>query len=152
MTLPDGRTEGYTIDTIVKLAGAGGGSAVRVKEEPGLELRDSGKLVKLVFFPHHGLRGALTFVIAGSVHRDASGKVTSTAPLGSAPGSDGGVVALLLLLALGQLVRPRCPGSLLAWRSSRPTAKIAGDCSATSPGADQEATWPAARSPSGPIP
>jgi len=79
LTLPDGRTEGYLISKIVA---AGGGSQIHVSGEPGLELRDGGKLVKYVYYPWTGLRGkAISWLIPGSVHRDSAGKVTSTAPL-----------------------------------------------------------------------
>lgn len=88
LQLPDGRTEGYTIEQIVT---AGGSTQIRVKGDPGLELRDGGKLVKLVYFPHHGLRGALTFLIPGGVYRD-KGVLTATAPVGP-PGSGDGPVA-----------------------------------------------------------
>jgi hypothetical protein len=88
LTLPDGRTEGYTIEKVVA---AGGHWQIQVHGDPGLELRDSGKLVKLVYFPHHGLRGALSFLIPGSVYQDESGQVQSTAPVGPTV-ADAGVV------------------------------------------------------------
>lgn len=87
LTLPDGRTEGYTIEEVVA---AGGHWQIQVKGDPGLELRDNGKLVKLVYFPHHGLRGALSFLIPGSVYQDKDGLVQSTAPVGPTV-ADGGV-------------------------------------------------------------
>lgn len=88
LTLPDGRREGYVIS---KVDVVGGKTRIQVEGDAGIELRDGGKLIKHVFYPHHGLRGApLLFSIAGSVFRDSAGNVTTTAPLiGETP--DGGV-------------------------------------------------------------
>jgi hypothetical protein len=78
LTLGDGRTEGYTIARIEK---QGGNSLIHVNEEPGMELRDGGSLCKLVYFPWHGVRGDVSFLISGSVYRDSAGTVKATAPL-----------------------------------------------------------------------
>ena len=88
LELPDGRTEGYIIEEVIAQSGA---TSIRVQGDPGIELRDSGALIKHVYFPHHGLRGTLGFFIPGSVHRDRDGNVTATAPLTSDPLADGGV-------------------------------------------------------------
>lgn len=78
LTLPDGRREGYIISEIDTV---GGKTRIHVEGDAGLELRDGGKLIKHVFYPHHGLRGApLRFEIAGSAFRDGKGLTTSTAP------------------------------------------------------------------------
>ncbi|MBW1871265.1 MAG: heparinase II/III family protein [Deltaproteobacteria bacterium] len=76
LTLPDGRTEGYTIASVSQQAGS---YQIITNEEPGIELRDGGNLVKLVYFPWHGLRGEIDFFIPGSLYRNAQGVIESTA-------------------------------------------------------------------------
>ena len=78
LTLGDGRTEGYTIN---RVEGLGDGSRVHVNEEPGMELRDDGRLAKLVYFPWHGVRGPVQYLISGSLYRDGAGGVRSSAPV-----------------------------------------------------------------------
>ncbi|MHB9030320.1 MAG: heparinase II/III domain-containing protein [Candidatus Latescibacterota bacterium] len=75
LTLSDGRTEGYTIAGIER---RGKESFIRVNEEPGMELRDGGKLAKLVYYPWHGVRGPVDFLISGSVYRGKDGKAEAT--------------------------------------------------------------------------
>lgn len=78
LTLADGRTEGYTIARVER---RGTGSAILVNEEPGMELRDGGALAKLVYFPWHGVRGPVDFLVSGSAFRAPDGKTLATAPL-----------------------------------------------------------------------
>jgi hypothetical protein len=78
LTLGDGRTEGYTIK---KTERAGSETLIHVNEEPGIEIRDNGRLAKLVYFPWHGVRGDVNFLISGSVYRDRDGKIETTAKL-----------------------------------------------------------------------
>jgi len=109
LTLGDGRTEGYTISHIEEQGkkkkslihvneeqgkkkkslihvneeqGKKKKSLIHVNEEPGLELRDNGDLAKLVYFPWHGVRGKISFLISGSVYRNASGDTQTTAKWG----------------------------------------------------------------------
>ncbi len=67
LTLADGRTEGYTI---ARIEHAGEQSFIHVEGEPGLELRDGGRLAKLVYYPWHGVRGPVDFHIAGRILRE----------------------------------------------------------------------------------
>jgi hypothetical protein len=39
---------------------------IYVNEEPGMELRNEGRLAKLVYFPRHGVRGEVNFLISGA--------------------------------------------------------------------------------------
>jgi hypothetical protein len=70
LTLADGRTEGYTIAGIER---RGQESFIRVNEEPGMELREGGALCKLVYYPWHGVRGPVEFLISGSAYRGRDG-------------------------------------------------------------------------------
>jgi len=78
LTLGDGRTEGYTISHITKQEGK---TQINVKEEPGLELRENGSLTKLVYYPWHGIRGGIDFLISGSIYRNDKGEVETTVPI-----------------------------------------------------------------------
>ncbi len=75
LTLADGRTEGYEI---AKIERQGQQSFIHVNGEPGMELRDGGKLAKFVYFPWHGVRGPVDFLIPGSVYRGKDGDVEAT--------------------------------------------------------------------------